>query len=228
VICESNYGDPFHTYDFYRHNDDVWSPVRRGSGPHRYRRHNRYDYRRRQSINGAVYDIAATDFTFSGSGDATLDAHACNPCVPGQTTSFAGVLSSALHGTLTFHGRSFELGLSNAGGTLFLNAPVFELPRALGGPLLLTTPFSFEGIIRVEDRFVDGFELFQFSVAGTGRATGTFGVSVLPEGTFISSQDFTFDFGAAAPVPEPGSLLLLGTGLAGLILKAAGRRRRQV
>jgi PEP-CTERM motif len=67
-------------------------------------------------------------------------------------------------------------------------------------------------------------DLYRFAVIAT-----SFGFNSLPgpaSGNVFSNFAFSLDLGAPAPVPEPGSLLLMGTGLGALV--AARRLRGRV
>ena len=82
------------------------------------------------------------------------------------------------------------------------------------------TPFLATGHLTVVG-LLDGIELFSREVFGSGLATFQFVTA--PNGARLVSG-VTFKFDDVAPVPEPASILLLGTALAGV---AAHRWRRQ-
>jgi hypothetical protein len=77
----------------------------------------------------------------------------------------------------------------------------------------ITFPFQLSGVL---EGVLDGTR-YRYDLAGQGHGS-IFGFV----GREATASRYTFE--AAAPVPEPGTLLLLGTGA--VVLKAASRRRR--
>lgn len=76
-------------------------------------------------------------------------------------------------------------------------------------------PFSFAAMIR---GVRGGEELFAREFIGSGRLAVHYETSMTP-GVFVSDDDTElFEF-SAAPIPEPGTLLLIGSGLAAATLR---------
>jgi hypothetical protein len=68
-----------------------------------------------------------------------------------------------------------------------------------------------------------GWKSYTYTFENTGDGSITFGVYNSVD-TLQSSQLYLDNVGGTAPVPEPATMLLMGTGLAGLV--AANRRRK--
>jgi len=163
-----------------------------------------------------------------GTDSATIDAHACRPCVVGETTSFAGFVKGTFFGTFQTDGTTFELGGSNAAFLdLTLTAPSFRLrPPITNGTFSVRTPFEYSASLSFITPVGDDLERVEFGFGGSGRATGSFGVAPFPEvgGTQINFEGATFDIGAVTATPEPGSLMLLGSVLGGALIRNVRRR----
>jgi hypothetical protein len=171
-------------------------------------------------------NIAGPGFSFTGGSEfVQMEIPPCE-CFPfGQTISFSAILPGPLFGDLTFHGRNFHLSSQDRDNASFvLSAPSFVLPSSgppPGDNISFTTPFSLGGGFRG----FDGPDVILVNLAGTGRATGTLFIDLHgAPGFTLRNPAFRYEF-SAEPVPEPASLVLLSTGLAGVAMRTARRRQ---
>jgi hypothetical protein len=98
--------------------------------------------------------------------------------------------------------------------------PSVTLPGSVEPGVQLTAPFTFTGTVTgYGDPSRTGPALFTLELAGSGNAfTWFFG----QDGRYFHDIDIDYHFAATDPVPEPSTMVLLGTGLIGLL-----QRRRQ-
>ena len=101
----------------------------------------------------------------------------------------------------------------------------------LAGQTSISMPFTFSAELANYESFasraLNGRPLFIATFTGSGIATAHFtGPIADPAGALFFADRITYDFapGPPSPTPEPASLLLVGTGAAGLF---ARRRLRQ-
>ena len=108
-------------------------------------------------------------------------------------------------------------------GDLSFTSADFVLPQPVDNRLSYRVPFTMTGRVRGFSQFSPGSEtpMFDVDVAGGGTLTGF--QQFIPG--FGSGPNFGggFQFEAVSATPEPTSLLLLGSGIAGLFLRSRTR-----
>ena len=116
-----------------------------------------------------------------------------------------------------------------AGSLLFLGDPLMLPPLSTGdtaGDVTVNQPFRFSGWIAAYPSVSRGpfvpEQLIYLDLIGVGTAQLRFSLNTIPDGrTFYIYRDTTYEF---EPVPEPLTLLTVGTGL-GLIWRRRRTRR---
>jgi hypothetical protein len=175
---------------------------------------------------GANVTLAGDGFTFSGRTGFGIfnppDQCGVPECTLGSSVDLRALFTGMdLGGTATFEGRTFP-----AVGSLAANSSAsaewtgsLSIPTTFSGGLL-TAPFLFTGDFAFEEDPTTSWR--RVGLLGSGTARLMFTPYPGQPGAFsLSSLQYEF---SSAPVPEPTSMLLIGSGLAGL---TAVRRRRR-
>jgi hypothetical protein len=177
---------------------------------------------------GGLLSLAGDQgFTFAGgvtvTGGLFGPRNACTPCLPGQPVSLLSTWGgNDLAGTATFQGQTYtqvgSLAPGHASGMVTFSGPAPLAPPLQGFSSTVTAPFDFTG-------------QFWFPAQGgaADASVSLFGAGTASVELFRSSLDIPWSYSRATytfadPVPEPGTMLLVGTVLAGL---AAGRRLKR-
>ena len=165
------------------------------------------------------FTFSAVESTFGGVYLPALECHM--GCAPGSPAGLRLVLSGTdLGGTATLNGLTYgPSGPPNWDAYLEFTGTAI-LPNTLSPSAVLTAPFTFSGFFFPGS----GESTFQYDLYGLGTATIFLSRVAPPLPNLNPGWGFSRVVYEFAPIPEPATLVLLGTGVAGA---AVVRRRRE-
>jgi hypothetical protein len=185
---------------------------------------------------GGTFTLTGDGFYLSGS--PTVPGYEsgiweCAPCRASDRLNLS--LSSSTNGSFDDLPGEFDhvqYDKTYLAGRLAFTAGDMTSAILDAGQTSISMPFTFSGELNnyesFESRATPGSQpLFFATFTGKGIATAYFkGPVADPDGALFFADRITYDFAPDAPIPtpEPASLLLVGTGAAGLLARRRVRR----
>jgi hypothetical protein len=179
---------------------------------------------------GGLFTFTGQGFTLHGGIDYAPTV--CSPCLAGETTNIdfyrvGGDIRGGSSGVMD--GISYDSLYYTA--IMQMHGDPIVVPETTSDSVTLMVPFTFTASMLGCSQSTSANDcaspLFSTLLTGQGWATVQFNSYLILDGRRLYDlRSISYNFGQSAPVPEPATLLLLGTGLAGLAARYRKRRAK--
>lgn len=173
------------------------------------------------------FSLFGPGFAITGGDLSATFSDNCTPCIPGSTLNLSATMSPS-----TFQPQASAIVDGTTYGSVFLtgdfiiDAGSVVVPDIPPGTfdVRVGTGFTFTGTLEgFADSTQTGTPFFSLLLSGSG--TGSVSFHNLAASPGIYRDGFNYEFEQAAPVPEPGSIFLVGSGAVWIAARWRHRRR---
>ncbi|HEX7176547.1 MAG TPA: PEP-CTERM sorting domain-containing protein [Pyrinomonadaceae bacterium] len=168
------------------------------------------------------FSLAGDNFTFNGTevDGTTQQVTTCTfgPCPAGTLINSSSVVRLQGVGSATINGLFYPI-TQPLGSLLTFTGESISIPSSGEPVIFITTPFTMTGTLNVV--VPPGTSVFSATAVGSGFATLT--LRQFESGYVLTTIRYDFQ----RPIPEPSTIILLCTGLAGVV-RVTRRRRSKI
>jgi hypothetical protein len=173
------------------------------------------------STNFGTFELSGAGLAVAGNTDlGVVEPWICSPCSVGDVVPMSAFFSDRMElSAITIDGSPFEGPVT---GLFEFTAPSIVMPAELRN-FSVQRSFTFSGSLTGWDELLHN-TLFRRVLSGQGEVTANF--AVFPGNDVFDFVNIRYDFAEPAPIPEPATLLLVGSSL-GLAFRCRTRRRAE-